>query len=111
MDEIEKGLFRFGGRKVIWLDGDACEPVTSGHVDGYVAFARVGAILVEGVDLDSAPSDVWATDIERLRSATDAGGRSLEIVVILPPRGKFWKFSNRSFAPLCVPKTLSGFLT
>ena len=33
---IEKEIVKFGIRQVIWLEGDPCEPITSGHTDGYV---------------------------------------------------------------------------
>src|SRR5436190_2211916 len=33
---IEAELDKLGIRKVIWLEGDPCEPITSGHTDGYV---------------------------------------------------------------------------
>jgi agmatine deiminase len=33
---IEITLGKLGIRNVIWLEGDPCEPITSGHTDGYV---------------------------------------------------------------------------
>jgi agmatine deiminase len=36
---IELALAKLGIRTVIWLEGDPCEPLTSGHTDGYVLFA------------------------------------------------------------------------
>jgi hypothetical protein len=34
MDAIERGFLHVGIRKVIWLEGDAAEPITNGHADG-----------------------------------------------------------------------------
>jgi agmatine deiminase len=99
MDEIEGGLTQLGGRKTIWLEGDATEPVTSGHVDAYVLFARSGSILVEGVEPVGMPIPNRVADIGALRAAEDARGRELEITTILPPRQSYCRFSGGSFAP------------
>ena len=48
---IETELRKFGVRNVVWLEGDACEPGTSGHVDGYVLLAPSGAVLVDALHL------------------------------------------------------------
>ena len=36
---IETEMAKLGVRNVIWLEGDPCEPPTSGHADGYVLCA------------------------------------------------------------------------
>jgi agmatine deiminase len=53
---IETEMKKLGIRKVIWLEGDPCEPITSGHTDGYVLCAPGGVVLVEAIDdPDSEP--------------------------------------------------------
>ena len=39
---IEMELGKLGIRQVIWLEGDPCEPITSGHTDGYVLMRARG---------------------------------------------------------------------
>lgn len=99
MDAIENGLTHLGGRKIIWLDGDATEPITSGHADAYVLFVRSGSVLVEGCEPDGALIPNRVTDIAALRTAEDSSGGTLEITTILPPRQRYSRFSGSSFAP------------
>jgi len=42
-------LGSIGMHTTIWLDGDRDEPITSGHPDGYLAFAPDGTLLAEPV--------------------------------------------------------------
>jgi len=48
--EIERGFNDLGIRRVIWLEGDPCELITSGYIDGYVLFTAPGAVMVEAID-------------------------------------------------------------
>jgi len=41
---IETELANLGVRRLIWLEGDPCEPLTSGHIDGYVLCAPSGVV-------------------------------------------------------------------
>ncbi len=72
-----------GMEKVIWLPGDPTETGTDGHVDGYVAFIRPGALLFETV---ADPADpryrVMAENRRMLELETDARGRRFELVPI-----------------------------
>ena len=72
-----------GVHKVIWLPGDPTDTATDGHVDGYVAFTRPGAVLCEVV---ADPADpryaIMAENRKTLEMAVDARGRSLEIAPI-----------------------------
>jgi agmatine deiminase len=98
--QIEQGLARVGGRHVIWLEGNLKEPITSGHVDGYVMFGESGEVLVEDISgIDRAADDIRVRDIETLRSSTDAGGKPLNVRIVAPPRPKFWASKNELFAP------------
>ncbi|MHC2664583.1 agmatine deiminase family protein [Bradyrhizobium diazoefficiens] len=97
---MEQDLVRFGVRKVIWLEGDTDEPITSGHVDGYVLFTAPSRLLIEGIDPKAAVAgDPRERDIGRLGQETDAAGRRLEVEVVLPPRSRFLRFSDHAFAP------------
>jgi agmatine deiminase len=107
MAEIEKGFSALGGKKIIWLEGDAGEPITSGHVDGYVLFSRPGAILVEASDPKGSSDVNRAADVETLCGAKDQRGRSIQIIAILPPRQTYWKFST----PLFMPCYLNAYVT
>jgi len=71
-----------GVDKVIWLKGDPESKETDGHVDGLACFVRPGAALVEP-DPDAEPGterhDILTENINILKGATDATGRSLEV--------------------------------
>jgi agmatine deiminase len=74
---IARELARFGISRIIWLEGDPYEPVTSGHVDGYVMFAPAGRALVESA---AAGQPLCRRhDIKLLREARNARGRPLTI--------------------------------
>ena len=98
--QIERGLAELGGRRVIWLEGNPKEPITSGHVDGYVMFCESGQVLVEDVSgVDRVADKIRMRDIETLRSSMDAQGRPLSLRIVAPPREKFWAFKSALFAP------------
>lgn len=98
---IETDLLRFGIRKTIWLEGDPCEPITSGHADGYVLFAPNGVVLVETYDDKAIDPPPWrGDDISLLENTSDADGRRLKIVRVLAPRQRYWKGDSETFA-LC----------
>ncbi|SEM51218.1 agmatine deiminase family protein [Streptacidiphilus jiangxiensis] len=82
-EQIEDELkARLGVTKVIWLPyGGLLDTETDGHVDGVCAFVAPGKVVIQ------LPSDPEHPDYERmqvnravLEAATDAQGRSLEIV-------------------------------
>jgi agmatine deiminase len=100
MESIEQGFSTLGIRKVIWLDGDATEPITSGHTDGYVLFTEPGKMLVEGIDPADCPTDGFREeDIDLLKRSKDARHRPLQITTVLPPRRKYMRFAQQTFAP------------
>lgn len=49
-DDVTAALGSIGLHKTVWLDGDRDEPITSGHPDGWLAFAPDGTLLVEPID-------------------------------------------------------------
>lgn len=97
---IERALAEFGVHRVIWLKGDADEPVTSGHIDGYMLFTAPGALLVEAIDDEDNDPPRWrARDIATLENSLDAAGRKLRIERVRAPRKRFWRFKGAMFAP------------
>jgi agmatine deiminase len=68
-----------GMQKIIWLPGDLTDQATDGHVDGYVAFIRPGAVLLETVvDTADPRFPIMAENRRVLESETDARGRRFE---------------------------------
>lgn len=98
--DVESELRRLLGiEKVIWLPGIAGADITDGHTDFYARFARPG-VVVAGSDPDpqSFDHEVTARHVDILRSATDAKGRSLEIVVLEAPGNVRPEFESDDFA-------------
>jgi agmatine deiminase len=81
--EVEKELCHaLGASKVIWLPG-GLHPgdITDGHVDGLACFARPGLVLMETLTgADCANREVLRENRRAIEGATDAKGRSIEIV-------------------------------
>jgi agmatine deiminase len=97
---IERELRKLGISKVIWLEGDPCEPITSGHTDGYVLCAPGGVVLVEAIDDPNVEPPLWREhDTALLESARDADGRRLKVMRVLAPRRRYWKGDPETFAP------------
>lgn len=98
--DVENELQRLLGlRKIIWLPGIAGKDITDGHTDFYARFARPG-VVVAGLDPDpeSFDHEVTARHLDILRSATDANGRSLEVVVLEAPGRVRPDFESDDFA-------------
>ncbi len=97
---IETEFAKLGIRHVIWLEGDPCEPITSGHTDGYVLCTPGGVVLVEAIDDKAIEQPLWREhDIALLENARDANGRKLKVVRVLAPRRRYWRGEPESFAP------------
>ena len=76
-----------GVEKVIWLAGKLDGDRTGGRVENLACFVRPGVVLAQVTDeQDDANHAVLAENLERLRAATDAKGRELEVVEIEQPR-------------------------
>ncbi len=71
-----------GTTKVIWLGkGLEPDPITDGHIDGIAAFIEPGVVLVHVCEDTSDPNHQICRDaVRRLKEATDAKGRKLEVV-------------------------------
>lgn len=88
-----------GLRKIIWLPGIAGKDITDGHTDFYVRFARPGTVLA-GYDSDPSSFDhrVTKKHLDILRSATDADGRKLEVIVMEGPEYIRPDYDSEEFA-------------
>ncbi len=86
-EQIEAALFDYlGAEKAIWLDRGVFGDETDGHVDNIACFARPGAVLLTWTDDEADPQHAISRDArERLEAATDARGRSLEVVLLPAP--------------------------
>ena len=83
-DEIENELkTRLGVHKVIWLPGVRGEDITDGHIDGLVRFVRPGVLATDFFEGGTSPWVEALTESKSiLRNATDAKGRTFEMVDI-----------------------------
>jgi agmatine deiminase len=86
-DQIEAVLADYlGARKVIWLGRGYEGDETRGHVDEIACFAKPGTVIIQMPDNPEDPNYLIQHDnLARLKSATDAAGRSLEIVELPQP--------------------------
>ena len=68
--------------KVVWIGSGLVEDYdTDGHVDNVAVFVRPGVVLAQTVDDARDPNhEPLAENVERLRAATDARGRRLEVI-------------------------------
>jgi agmatine deiminase len=85
--QIERLLCDYlGAEKVVWLGRGVFEDETDGHVDNLACFARPGVVLLTWTDDESdAQHGISREALERLEAATDARGRSFEVVRIPSP--------------------------
>lgn len=77
-----------GGKKMIWAPGVAGKDITDFHIDALARFVGPGKVLIQlGENVD--PNDPWSVaghqKLKILESATDASGRTLEIVRLPDP--------------------------
>lgn len=80
--DIERELVRLGAEEVIWLEGDPAEPITSGHVDGYLLPTESGDLLVQRCEAGDPCASARDADIACLRAHTNLG----RLRVLDPPR-------------------------
>ncbi|WP_162161317.1 agmatine deiminase family protein [Afipia birgiae] len=81
--ELEEKIRQATGRsQVCWLPGDRSEPITSGHIDSVIAFAK-NAVLISWVEDESNPEfDVCDYNARTLMSWFREQSLSREIVKI-----------------------------
>jgi agmatine deiminase len=85
--EIERLLCEYlGASRVIWLGKGLPHDETDGHIDNLACFVAPGVVLLTHTeDRDDELYEVSADARRRLESATDARGRSLEVIPIPAP--------------------------
>ena len=88
-----------GLEKIIWLPGIKGKDITDGHTDFYARFPRPGVVLA-GYDPDPASYDhaVTRQHLQILQAATDARGRTLEVLTLTGPTTIRDKYASDDFA-------------
>lgn len=72
--------------KIIWLERGVYHDETSGHVDNLCCFIQPGVVALTWTEDPADPQYEISLDaFQRLRQATDAQGRNLEIIKIHQP--------------------------
>lgn len=92
-----EGLLRdwLGIETVIWLGDGVQGDETDGHIDNLACFARPGVVLALACTDSTDPNHTALADnLARLRAATDARGRRLEVIEIEQPAPK-WDWDER----------------
>ena len=86
-EQIEAALLDYlGAEKVVWLGRGVFGDETDGHVDNLACFAAPGVVLLTWTDDEADPQHAISRDArERLEAATDARGRSFEVVPLPSP--------------------------
>jgi agmatine deiminase len=75
-----------GVHRIIWLAGALENDSTRGHATLVAAFARPGVVLaMTAGDHNDVNHPMLSDNVERLRKATDARGRVLDIVMVQQP--------------------------
>jgi agmatine deiminase len=85
--------------KIIWLPGIKGKDITDGHTDFYARFVKPG-VVIAGYDPDPASYDhaVTKRHLEILRTATDAKGQRLEVIVLVAPTDVRETYASDEFA-------------
>ena len=96
-DEIEAELKAFLNLdKLIWLPAGLEDDETRGHIDNLACFARPGVVLAASCD-DTADANhaITQANLDILRAATDAQGRTLEVLTLPQPKRRDRKDGRR----------------
>ena len=85
--QLEQVLCAYlGTEKVVWLGRGVYGDETDGHVDNLACFARPGVVLLTWCEDASDPQHAISEEaLARLEAATDARGRSFEVVRLPSP--------------------------
>lgn len=86
-EQMERTLLDYlGAEKMLWLGAGVYNDETDGHVDNLACFARPGVVLLTYAEDESDPQHAISMDaLARLEAATDARGRSLEVLRLPSP--------------------------
>jgi agmatine deiminase len=75
---------------VIWLEGPLGDDPTGGQIDNVACFARPGVVLALTCrDESDANHAALQDNVARLRGASDAQGRTLEVIEIEQPAARW----------------------
>jgi agmatine deiminase len=91
-EEAERLLCEYlGAENVLWLSSALDHDNTGGHVDNLACFAAPGVVVALGcIDPGDPQFAAVQENLARLRAATDARGRALEVVELpMPARPEF----------------------
>lgn len=89
--EAAEAIFRaqLGAERVIWLPHGLVDDETGGQLDNVAAFARPGVVLALATEDRSDPCYTrLAENLDVLRAAVDARGRTLEVAPVPLPRAR-----------------------
>ncbi|HLM87361.1 MAG TPA: agmatine deiminase [Solirubrobacteraceae bacterium] len=86
-EQIERALCEYlGAERVLWLGRGVHGDETDGHIDNLACFVRPGVVALTWSEDESDPQHAISRDaLARLQAATDAHGRTLEIVRLPSP--------------------------
>jgi agmatine deiminase len=86
--EVERYLADYlGARKIVWLAGVLAGDPAGGLVDNLACFVKPGTVLaLSAADASDMNHAALKDNIARLKAASDAKGRQLEVVEIEQPR-------------------------
>jgi len=84
---IERALCEYlGSERVVWLGRGVYEDETDGHVDNLACFVRPAVVLLTWSEDEDDPQHAISREaLARLGAATDARGRSFEVVRLPSP--------------------------
>jgi len=102
-----------GASTVIWLPYghslDTGPSGTDGHVDGVLQYMSPGRVMLEAVSDPDSPECVRGqANLERLRAARDAAGRTFEIAILDPGPDAAVSYANHYLANGAVVVPLGG---
>lgn len=88
--DIERGILEaLGAEKIIWAPGLKGADITDYHIDAVARFVKPGQVLIQ-LSKTIDRSDPWSVaayeTYEILKTAKDAKGRKLDIVVVTDPK-------------------------
>lgn len=86
-EQLERALRDYlGAEKVVWLGRGVHADETDGHVDNLACFARPGVVLLTWCEDPADPQHAISREaLVRLEAATDARGRSFEVIPLPSP--------------------------
>lgn len=93
LEDAEQCLMDYLGiTSVIWLEQGLIDDDTGGHVDNLSCFAEPGlALALVSGNADDPNAPILSANLEQLRAAKDAHGRSLEIIEVQAPAPRRFK--------------------